>query len=102
MSQQYDDELRGTLWKNDRKENDRHPDYKGRAQIDGQTYWLAAWLRTPKRGGDKFLSISLEKAEDRGQGGGHGGGERYERGIRQDARGGHSLDLSDDIPFAPW
>jgi hypothetical protein len=34
----YDNEKRGALFKNDRKEKDNHPDYKGSITIDGRKY----------------------------------------------------------------
>lgn len=58
---EYDNELRGVLFKNDRKEQDSHPDYKGSAQIDGVEYWLSAWIKEGQKG--KFMSLSF-KAKD--------------------------------------
>lgn len=46
----------GSLFKNDRKEKDSHPDYRGEILIDGQLYWINAWVRDGKRG--KFFSLS--------------------------------------------
>lgn len=51
----------GALFKNDRKEQDRHPDMKGNATINGVEYWLSAWTKTGQRG--KFLSISFQKKD---------------------------------------
>jgi len=63
MSQEYDNDLRGVLFKNDRKEKDTHPDYKGSAEVDGVEYWLSAWIKEGKKG--KFMSLSFkEKDED--------------------------------------
>jgi hypothetical protein len=62
MTKQYDDELRGVLFKNERRTTDNHPMYKGEAQIDGKKYWLAAWARDG-RDGNKFMSLSFELAE---------------------------------------
>ena len=60
--QQYDDELRGVLFKNDRKATERDPDYTGEAQIRGEKFWLSAWIRESK-GGRKYMSLSLTPAE---------------------------------------
>ena len=43
----YDKTNRGQIWKNERKEKDTHPDFKGDANIDGVEYWLSAWKRKP-------------------------------------------------------
>jgi len=52
----YDNELSGVLFKNDQKGNDKAPWYKGKIQIQGVEYELAAWLRESKTG-TKFLSL---------------------------------------------
>ncbi len=40
----------GSLFKNDRKESEGHPDYKGSALINGVEYWLSAWINKDKNG----------------------------------------------------
>lgn len=62
MSQQYDNNMRGVLFKNDRKENDRHPDYKGSCEIDGVKHWISAWIKESQKG--KFMSLSFQVSED--------------------------------------
>lgn len=54
---EFDNNLRGVLFKNDRKEKDSHPDYKGQCEIDGAEYWLSAWIKTGAKG--KFMSLSF-------------------------------------------
>jgi hypothetical protein len=58
---EYSNELRGVLFKNDRKEKDTHPDYKGSAEIGGVEYWLSAWIKTSAKG--KFMSLSFTEKE---------------------------------------
>ena len=48
----------GSLFKNDRKESDKHPDYTGTALIDGRDYWISAWLKEGKKG--KFFSFAFK------------------------------------------
>jgi uncharacterized protein (DUF736 family) len=55
---EYDDTNRGVLFRNDRKESDRHPDYKGSINVEGVEYWLSAWLKESKTG-TKFMSLSV-------------------------------------------
>ena len=55
--QQYDNSNRGVLFKNDRKESDNHPDYKGQINCDGVEFWLSAWIKEGQKG--KFMSISV-------------------------------------------
>jgi single-stranded DNA-binding protein len=67
MSQQYDNNMRGVLFENDRKETDNHPDYTGKCEVDGVEYWLSAWVK-PGRNGDFFsLSFKPKEGEQRQQ-----------------------------------
>jgi len=59
MSQQYDNEMRGVLFKNDKEGNENRPDYKGKIQIGGVEYWLSAWIKEGKSG--KFMSLKAEE-----------------------------------------
>jgi hypothetical protein len=40
----------GVLFKNDKKESEKHPDYKGNITVGGQDYWLSAWIKEGKSG----------------------------------------------------
>lgn len=44
---EYSDENRGAIWKNDRKETERHPDFKGSLNVEGVDFWVSAWKREP-------------------------------------------------------
>lgn len=60
---EHDDELHGVLFKNDKKTNDRQPDYKGEAQVQDTQYWLSAWIRDSK-GGTKYMSVAFTAKDD--------------------------------------
>lgn len=60
MSKEYDNNMRGVLFKNKDKDSDKHADYRGHCEIDGKQFWLDAWIKTPKAGGDKFMSLSIK------------------------------------------
>lgn len=60
---EYDNTNRGALFKNDRKEQDNHPDYKGSVNVGGVDYWLSAWLKR-SQGGKSFMSLSVKPKED--------------------------------------
>jgi uncharacterized protein (DUF736 family) len=55
---EYDNTDSGALFKNDKKETDKHPDYRGSLNVGGTDYWISAWLKTSKRG-VKFMSLSV-------------------------------------------
>jgi hypothetical protein len=61
---QYDNTNRGSLFKNDRKTADTHADYTGSINVNGQEFWLNAWLKESKSGG-KFFSLSVRPKEAR-------------------------------------
>ena len=63
---QYDNNMRGVLFKNDRKETSNHPDYKGTCEINGAQYWMSAWLKQDKNG-RTFMSHSFSVKEDKPQ-----------------------------------
>lgn len=54
----YDNTNSGALFKNDRKQNDKHPDYNGSLNVDGTDYWLSGWLK--EKNGKKFFSLSVK------------------------------------------
>jgi len=59
----YDNKLSGALFKNDKGDNPKRPDYKG-SYTDGQgnEFWVSSWLKDTKDG-KKFLSLSMQPKE---------------------------------------
>jgi uncharacterized protein (DUF736 family) len=58
----YDNTNSGALFKNDKKESEKHPDYRGSINVDGVDYWISAWLKTSQQG-TKFMSLSVSPKE---------------------------------------
>lgn len=52
----------GSLFKNDRKQNDRHPDYTGNAIVNGKTMRVSAWVKTSQNG-TKFMSLAFDEPQ---------------------------------------
>ena len=59
----FDDTNRGVLLKNDRKDGESSPDYKGTINVDGVEHWLNGWIKESKKG-DKFMSLSRRPKEE--------------------------------------
>jgi hypothetical protein len=59
---EYDNSNRGALFKNDRKEKETHPDYKGSLNVGGVDYWLSSWISKSKAGAT-YMSLSIQPKE---------------------------------------
>ena len=57
----------GSLFKNNRKEKDNHPDYTGDAEINGKAMWISAWIKKTQKGGS-FMSLAFKPKEERQSG----------------------------------
>ena len=55
----YDNNLRGMLFKNVEKATEKHPDYSGSCEINGQEYFMDGWLAMSKSH-KPFLSIRFK------------------------------------------
>ena len=51
-------DMSGSLFKNDRKTTENHPDYNGSVKINGQEMWISAWLKESNNG-VKFMSLAF-------------------------------------------
>lgn len=59
----------GSLFKTDKKGNEKAPDYSGSVMIGGNIYQVAGWKKQTK-GGDTYLSLSAKvKAPENNQAG---------------------------------
>ncbi len=64
---QYDNTNRGSIWKNDDKQSDTHPDFKGSLNVNGQEFWVSAWKRKPDANPKApALSFSIKVKEQQG------------------------------------
>jgi len=78
----------GTLFKNDKREKDTHPNATGSALIDGVEYWVSAWTKEGKKG--KFQSLAFKRKTE----------ATADGGIKRNAGRMHENDdLQDDPPF---
>ena len=82
----YDNNNTGALFKNTRKESDRHPDYNGSCEVNGVEMWMSAWIKTSKKG-DKFMSFSFNPKDQ----------QSAPRSTPSPTN--NAIDDDDDIPF---
>ena len=62
---EYDNTNRGSIWKNDKKETEKHPDFTGSINVDGKEFWVSAWKRKPDANPKApALSISIKVKEE--------------------------------------
>jgi hypothetical protein len=90
MSEYQQKDNSGALFKNDKKESDSHPDYKGSAMINGSEFWVSGWVNVSSAG-TKYMKFSYSPKE-----------QVHSNGVQQvkAAVGGMSMaQLEDDIPF---
>jgi hypothetical protein len=81
----------GSLFKNDRKETEKHPDRKGSALIDGVAYWVSGWVKHDKNG-NPWMSLSFQKKEQ----------SRYDKEAERQGlitRPERKAEMDDEIPF---
>jgi hypothetical protein len=62
---EYDNTNRGALFRNDDKNDNQGRDYFGPLDIEGTEYWLSGWVRTSKKSGKKYLSLSIKPKQDK-------------------------------------
>lgn len=63
----YDNSNSGVLFKNDRKQTERHPDYTGSfVDANGVEHWLSCWIKTSQTG-KKFMSLSVGAPKEQQQ-----------------------------------
>ena len=55
---------RGAIWGNQKKQKETHPDFTGNAMVDGVEYKIAAWKRKPQASAKApSLTFKFEKAQ---------------------------------------
>ena len=73
----------GALFKNDRKEQEKQPDYKGSLTVNGSEYWISAWLNESKSG-QKYMGLKVNLKEQ----------QQAPAAPKNDA-----VEFDDDVPF---
>ena len=59
---EYDNKLSGVLFRNDKGDNPKRPDYKGSyTDGSGNEFWVSAWVKDGAKG--KFMSFTMQAKE---------------------------------------
>jgi uncharacterized protein (DUF736 family) len=74
---QYDNTNTGALFSNDKGDNPKRPDYKGKLNYEGQEISVSGWIKESKNG-KKYLSLKLQA---------------------ENAVASKTVEVEDDIPF---
>ena len=56
-------ELSGSLFKNEKKTEDKHPQMQGSCLIDGVEYWISAWTKESEKG--RWQSLAFKRKDSR-------------------------------------
>ncbi len=84
----------GALFKNDKGDNPKRPDYRGDCALNGVQYEIAAWIKDGRNG--KFMSLSIKPKEAR-----EPKPEQDKPSGASAGSGGVPTDFDDPLPFAP-
>jgi hypothetical protein len=85
-------DLTGTLFRNDRKTTQNHPDKSGSCKINGQDYWISGWIKIADNG-DERISLAFKLKEERADRNGPAPVQ-----VRTEEKT-TARDINDDIPF---
>ena len=78
-------DMSGSLFKNQKREKDTHPNATGSCLIDGVEYWISSWTKEDKNG-NKWQSLAFKRKE--------------EKPVEKPQKSGGTFnEMSDDIPF---
>ena len=78
----------GSIFRNEKKEKENHPDYKGSAMINGVEMWMSSWLKTGANG-TKFMSFSFQPKEQ----------QQAQPAARAKPAPAAAPEFDDDMPF---
>lgn len=87
-------DLSGSLFKNDKREKDTHPNLTGTVMIGGVEYWASGWTKI-RPNGEKWISLSFKPKEAK-----QGYSGSYNGDPRTNSSGGTGAAPDDDfVPF---
>lgn len=92
MSKYQQQDNSGSLFKNENKKTDKHPDYSGEALINGQPFFMDAWMKTAESG-RRWMSFSFKPKQQRAE------PAKQAAPAPRRAPAQNVADMEDDIPW---
>lgn len=89
----YDNTNSGVLFKNDKGDNPKRPDYRGSLNVGGTDYNVSGWVRKSQKSGDSFLSLKVEPKKD------VSGPKKVQPKQQLTSENWATAELNDDMPF---
>lgn len=83
----HDNTNSGALFKNDKQGNESRPDYRGTLDVNGQQFWISAWLKSSKAGA-KYMSLAVQPKQ-----------AKDVKGAVAHKAPASTADFDDDVPF---
>ena len=100
----YDNTNSGIMYRVDDRKSERHPEFTGSVNVNGEDFWLSGWVNDGKPGGKmegkKYFSIKLSPKEQNVRGNvGTSGQITPESYAAKSGPKPIGFDQFDDIPF---
>lgn len=84
----------GSLFKNDKKTEEKHPNARGSALVGGVEYWVSAWTKKD-RNGNPWQSLSFQKKDEQAE----PKKDEKKAPASSGKRDGGAAEMDDDLPF---
>lgn len=84
----------GSLFRNNKRESDKHPEFNGSVRIDGHDMWVSAWVRETKTG-QKYFSLAFKRKD----GTATRAGDTAKTFAREAQKHFPGATLDDEVPF---
>lgn len=56
---------RGSMFDNDHKTTEKHPDFSGSINVEGTVYWISGWTGMTNDGQKRKLTLSVKRQDER-------------------------------------
>jgi len=96
----YDNSNRGSVWKNEDRKSDSHPQFRGSAEVNGVEYWVSGWLRKPDANPKApAMNFSFSAKENQAHSQPPQQSSQVQQAKAAVMAGGFDASFDDDIPF---